>query len=165
MCYLTNAVLLCSSKTKKTNSPSAGFLPIWYRVIIIPKTQTEKLIVPASRFQTPLSKRCLSLGNVSEQRRSERSWWVWLHLWTSLSPVRMDVLWICDVVPPLYKYLVQMELCCWDGRSSQPVISQGRTQYDSISTAGKWSMPCSARHWALIWPDKTFSSHIMLIKG
>lgn len=82
----------------------------------------------------------------------------------ALSRMWTDVLWICDVVPPLYKYLVQMELCCWDGRSSQPVISQGRTQYDSISTAGKWSMPWSARHRALIWPCKTFSPHIMLIK-
>lgn len=40
-------------------------------MIIIPKTQTEKLIVPASRLKTPLSKRRLSLANVSEQRRSE----------------------------------------------------------------------------------------------
>lgn len=48
---------------------------------------------------------------------------------------------------PLYKHLAQMELCCWEGRSSQPVIIQDRTQFDSdsISRVGKWSMPSSSR--------------------
>lgn len=61
----------------------------------------------------------------------------------------MDGLRISDVVPPLYKYLAQMELCSWDGRSTQPVISQGRTQfdYDSISRLGKRSVPSSSKCW------------------
>ncbi len=77
------------------------------------------------------------------------------------SSLWMNVLWISDVALPLYKYLAQMELCCWDGRSSQPVISQGRTQFDSdsISRVGKWYMPCSARRWALTWPHTTFHTY------
>lgn len=101
---------------------------------------------------------------ISTKWRSRLSRSLWLHRCKRLSLMWMNVLCISDVVPPLYKYLAQMELCCWDGRSSQPVISQGRTQYDSdsISTVGKWSVPCSARRRALTVYDLAKHVHTTL---